>query len=183
VLVPTAVVVIANDGDVVVPSATVTVAGTVVLGSLLVNPTITPPVDAGPFRLTVADVETPPKTDEVVSVTTVAINGPTVNVAGTVTPLYVAEIVTGVDVATELVLMVNAGDVRVPAATVTDAGTVAAPLLLDSVTTAPPTGAGPFNITVLVVVEVPPNTDVGFSVTAVGTGGCTVRVPVTVAPP
>jgi hypothetical protein len=86
-------------------------------------------------------------------------------------------------VATELVLMVNAGDVRAPAATVTDPGTVAAPLLLDSVTTAPPEGAGPFNVTVLAVVGVPPNIDVGERVTAVGAGGCTVKVPVTVTPP
>jgi len=50
-----------------------------------------------------------------------------------------------------------------PAATVTFAGTVAtAVLLLDSVTTAPPDGAGPLNVTVPVD-ELPPVTVVGDS--------------------
>ena len=80
-------VVIGNDGDTVAPPATVTEAGTVVLGSLLVSVTTAPPAGAGPFKLTVAVVDTPPSTDDDVSVTTDAVSGPTVRVAGTVTPL------------------------------------------------------------------------------------------------
>ena len=45
-----------------------------------------------------------------------------------------------------------------PAGTVTLAGTVAAVFVLESVTTAPPAGAGPFNVAVPVR-EVPPITD------------------------
>lgn len=42
-----------------------------------------------------------------------------------------------------------------PAATVTDAGTVSAVLLLESDTTAPPAGAAPDNVTVHVEVALP----------------------------
>ena len=76
-----------NDGDTVAPPATVTEAGTVVLGSLLVSVTTAPPAGAGPFKLTVAVVDAPPSTDDDVSVTTDAVSGPTVRVAGTLTPL------------------------------------------------------------------------------------------------
>ncbi len=80
-------VVMGNDGDTVAPPATVTEAGTVVLGSLLVSVTTVPPAGAGPFKLTVAVVDTPPSTDDDVSVTSDAVSGPTVKVAGTLTPL------------------------------------------------------------------------------------------------
>src|SRR2546425_12054515 len=52
-----------------------------------------------------------------------------------------------VDAATALVVTVNVTLVA-PTGTVTLAGTVAAELLLDSVTCAPPAGAGPFSVTV-----------------------------------
>jgi hypothetical protein len=87
ILVLTAVVVMVKAGDTVVPPATVTDAGTVALGSLLVRATTTPLMGAGPFKLTVPDVETPPRTDDGVRVMTEAVNGPTVKVEGTVTPL------------------------------------------------------------------------------------------------
>jgi hypothetical protein len=124
----------------------------------------------------------PPKTDAGDSVTAEGTGGSTVNVAVTVTPPYVAEIVTGVLVATAKVLMVNAGETDAPATTVTKGGTVVAGLLLVSVTTAPPDGAGPLSVTVFKVVDVPPKTDAGDSVTAEGTGGSTVNVAVTVTP-
>jgi hypothetical protein len=54
--------------------------------------------------------------------------------------------------------------VVLPAFTVTVAGTVAAALLLDSVTTEPPDGAAPVRVTVPVD-ELPPATAVGFSET------------------
>jgi hypothetical protein len=87
-----------------------------------------------------------------------------------VTPLYVAEIVTAVLLATAEVVMVNAGETVLPAATVTDAGTTAAPLLLMSFTTAPPAGAAALRVTVLSVVEFPPTTIAGDSVTVTAAG-------------
>ena len=69
-----------------------------------------------------------------------------------------------VDEATALVLAVNVALVA-PATTVTLDGVLAAVvLLLESVTTAPPEGAAPLNVTVPVE-EFPPVTLVGFSET------------------
>src|SRR5467141_1021257 len=70
--------------------------------------------------------------------------------------------VTVVDATTALVLTLNDALVA-PAATVTLEGTLAAVvLLLESVTCAPPAGAGPLSVTVPVE-EFPPVTLVGFS--------------------
>ena len=79
-----------------------------------------------------------------------------------VTPAYDAEMVTGVDAVTALVLTVNVA-LLVPAATVTLAGTLAAPLSLESITCAPPVGAGPLSVAVPVEVCAPPVTLEGFS--------------------
>ena len=88
--------------------------------------------------------------------------GVTVSDADLVAPPYAAEILTVVDVATALVLTVNVAVVA-PAATVTLGGTLAAAvLLLESVTCAPPVGAGPLRVTVPAE-EFPPVTLVGFS--------------------
>ena len=96
--------------------------------------------------------------------------------------------VTAVDTATALVLIVNVALVA-PAATVTLEGTVAAAvLLLESATCAPPAGAAPLNVTVPVEDCVPPITLVGLSVSeeSVGAGGAagvTTSEAVLVAPP
>ena len=76
-----------------------------------------------------------------------------------------------VDEATALVLTMNVALVA-PPAIVTLGGTLAAPLLLESATCAPPVGAGPLNVTVPVE-EFPPTTLVGFSESEdrVGRGG------------
>src|SRR5262249_37509546 len=60
--------------------------------------------------------------------------------------LYEAEIVELVEIRTIDVCTVNVALV-LPAATVTLVGTLAAPLLLDSMTCAPPAGAGPLRVT------------------------------------
>lgn len=57
-----------------------------------------------------------------------------------------------------------------PAETVTVEGTLAAALLLDSVTCAPPAGAGPLSVTVPVEDPTPPTTLEGFSVSAANLG-------------
>ena len=76
-----------------------------------------------------------------------------------------------VDAATALVLTVKVALVA-PAGTAKLEGTLAAPLLLESATCAPPAGAAPLNVTVPVE-EFPPVTLVGFSDTddRVGGGG------------
>src|SRR6266566_4210652 len=69
--------------------------------------------------------------------------------------------VTVVDEATVVVFTGNVAVVA-PAGTVTLGGALAAPLLLESATCAPPVGAAPLNVTVPVE-EFPPATLVGFS--------------------
>jgi len=68
-----------------------------------------------------------------------------------------------VEAATAVVLTVN-DPLVAPAATVTLEGTLAAPLLLESLTVAPPAGAGALSVTVPVEDCRPPTTLVGFSV-------------------
>ena len=68
------------------------------------------------------------------------------------------------------------------AATLTLAGTCAAVgLLLDRVTTTPPAGAAPLNVTVPVE-AFPPTTDVGLRVIELRVGALTVRLVVFVVP-
>ena len=87
--------------------------------------------------------------------------------------------VTEVLLATGIVVTVKVA-VLVFSATVTLTGTVAADvLLLDSVTTAPPAGAGPFSVSVPVD-EPPPLTEVGLSATEVRFAAVTVKVAVLV---
>ena len=56
-----------------------------------------------------------------------------------------------------------------PSGTVTLAGTLAAPLLLDNITTAPPAGAGPLNVSVACE-DWPPITFVGFNCSEASVG-------------
>src|SRR5512147_2495567 len=79
-----------------------------------------------------------------------------------VTPPYSAEIATAVALVTETVLTGNVALV-LPFPTVTEDGTLATDVLpLDSDTTAPPLGAGPFSVTVPVE-TFPPTTEDGLS--------------------
>jgi hypothetical protein len=96
--------------------------------------------------------------------------------------LYEAEMLAEVVLRTKDVFTVKVALVA-PAGTVTLEGTLAAPLLLESRTCAPPAGAGPLSVTVPVEDCAPPMTLVGFSVNeeTVGRGGgVTVRAIVVV---
>ena len=99
-----------------------------------------------------------------------------------VTPLYDAEIVTGVEAETDDVVIVKTGDDVAPAATVTEAGTPTPRSPLVKVTRMPPAGAGPVRFTLFKVVETPPTTDAGDSATESNATGLTVRTAVLVTP-
>ena len=91
--------------------------------------------------------------------------GFTVSVAVLLTPAKLPPIVTGVAAVTPVVVMLKVPLVA-PAATVTLAGTLATVvLLLDSVTTAPPTGAAEVSVTVPCD-GLPPTTELGARLTA-----------------
>src|SRR6266850_6812332 len=149
------------------PAATATVEGTLAAVVLLLESvTCAPPVGAGPLSVTVPVEEFPPVTLVGFSVSEERVGGGggagvTVSEADLVAPLKVAEMATVADAATALVLTVKVALVA-PAATVTLEGTLAAVLLLESVTCAPPVGAGPLSVTVPLE-EFPPVTLVGFS--------------------
>ena len=100
-----------------------------------------------------------------------------------VVPLYEAEIVTLVEKSTIDVFTGKVALVR-PATTVTLAGTLATDgLLLETDTTAPPLGAGPFRVTVPVEdPSGPPMTLEGFRANKETTGGMTVSEAVFVPP-
>ena len=100
--------------------------------------------------------------------------------------MYEAEILAEVGRRTGDVLTLKVA-VLAPAGTVTLEGMLAAPLLLESVTCAPPAGAGPLSVTVPVENCAPPTTLDGFSVNEVrvdegGGAGVTVSEAVLVAP-
>ena len=89
---------------------------------------------------------------------------------------------TCVDTATALVATLKVALVA-PAATVTLAGTLAAALLLASVTCAPPAGAGPLSTTVPVTAVVAPVTLDELRESDEATGGSTVSETLCVRPP
>src|SRR5215216_2637788 len=156
----------------VAPATTDTLVGTVATAVLLLeSATTTPPDGAAPVNTTVPCEEPPPVTvvglrasDERVTADGGGATGETVSVAVLVTPPNDPEMVTEVDVATEAVVTVKAALVA-PAATVTLAGTAATDgLALLRLTTAPPLGAPPVNVTVPCAVP-PPATEVGLTLT------------------
>src|SRR2546425_3153434 len=134
----TALVVTVNVALVAAAGA-VTLPGTVAAVLLLDRVPDAPPAGAGPFSVTVPVELLPPVTVVGLSASEERRTGCgfTVRVAGRVTPLYTAEMVTGVDAATVLVVTVNVVLVA-PAGTVTLPGTVAAVVQLCTPTTTSP---------------------------------------------
>jgi hypothetical protein len=167
----------------VAPAATVIFAGTVVtLVSALDRATIAPPAGAALASVTVP-VEVAPLTTEVGLRLRAEMAAPAVltDRMAVFTPLYEAEMVTGVEVETESVVIVNV-PVVAPAAMVTVAGTFAADVLSDESATTAPVVGGAGELSVIVAVEdAPEMTEVGFSVrfeTETAPAGVTVSVAV-----
>src|SRR6202158_5694186 len=135
---------------VVAPAGPATLEGTLAAPLLLESATCAPPAGAGPLSVTVPVEDcTPPITLVGFSVSEETVGsggGATVSVADLVAPPKAAEMVTVVGAPTALVFTGNVALVA-PAGTATLEGTLAAPLLLESATCAPPAGAGPLSRT------------------------------------
>src|SRR3954454_6790968 len=163
----------------VAPAATVTEAGTPTTALLLRSATAAPPAGAAELSVTVPVLLEPPTTDAGTTVSPVR-GGFTTRVTTLDPPLLVAVMFGDVTEMTGVVVTANDAVVA-PAPTVTEAGTAATVvLLLVSVTTAPPAGAGPFSVT-LPVLPLPPATTDGFNVTE-PRRGFTTRAAVLVTP-
>jgi len=175
VFVATAVVVTVNVA-VVAPAATVTEAGTVAEVELLLRATLRPPVGAAELMVTVPVDEIPPATDVGLRASEDTVAAVMVKVAVALVLFAVAVIVAVVFVATAVVVTVNV-PVVAPAATVTEAGTVADVELLLRETLRPPVGAAELIVTVPVD-EFPPTTDVGLKASEDTVGAVMVRVAV-----
>lgn len=140
---------------VLVPPATTTVAGTVALTLLLLKLTVTPTAGALVLRVSVATDGLPPRMLAGLRVSVEGMGALTVSEAVFVMLPETALIVTLVSVVTALVATENVA-VELPAATLTLAGTVAAPLLLESATTTGLPTALLVRVTVPVEVVDPP---------------------------
>jgi hypothetical protein len=158
------------------PAGTTTFAGTVAAALSSDKVTTAPPAGAGPLSVTVPVEEVPPFTSSGFSNTLVSTGGLIVRAAVWVALPRVAEIVTAVVAPTPTVVTLNVAVVA-PAATVTLAGTVAAALLPDKLTTVPPAGAELLRVTVPVE-ELPPVRLAGLRARFDSTGGLMVSVAV-----
>ncbi len=168
---------------VVAPSCTVTDGGTVATDVLLLDrDTTAPPLGAGPFNVTVPVEVFPPVTLDGLRERDFNEGGFTVRFEDRVTPPYEPEMFTAVEPDTGVVVIVKVALVA-PSGTVTVEGTGATVvLLLDSVTDAPPLGAGPFSVTVPVELF-PPVTLDGLRERDDSEVGFTVRLEDLVTPP
>jgi hypothetical protein len=155
------------------PADTITLAGTAVEESLLVKDTTAPLGGAAPVSVTVAFADAPPTIDVGFREMAESTGGATVSVS-VFMPLYVPEIVTGVDVATGTVVIAKFTD-EAPPATITLAGTVVEGSLLLRSTARPPDGAAELRVTVPVA-ERPPTTVCGLTAIFEILNGTTVSV-------
>jgi hypothetical protein len=182
VFVVTGVVVIVKLA-VVVPAAMVTALGNCAADTLLLcKRTSAPPLGAGPFSVTVPVELAPPTTEVGLLLIEDKLAALTLRDAVRLAP-NVAVMVMDVLVATAEVVTVKVVEV-LPAGTVTEAGTLPAPvLLLDKAMASPPVGAAPLRVTVPVD-ELPQITVVGFRVSEMRltVAGVTLKVAVRVEP-
>lgn len=153
---------------VVCPVGTIIVAGTTAALLLLESKTVIPPLGAMPVRVTVPCADCVPTTAVGEIVRDITDGELIVRVAILEAPSATHVTLTGVSAETASVFAVNVAEFW-PAVTVTLAGTMTAPLLLERETTVPPTGAAVLSVTVPVAV-VPPMTAVGLNVRDVGVG-------------
>ena len=165
----------------VAPAGTVNDPGTVATEVLLeVRVTAKPPVGAGICREMVPVELFPPITAFGLSEMLEMAWGLTVRFVDVLFGLNVAVIAAVVTVVTIVVLTVKVAEFA-PAATVTDAGTVAAPLFDERLIDQPPAGAEPPSVSEPAEVA-PAITEVGFNVKLVMRGVLTVKVVLPVAP-
>jgi hypothetical protein len=143
------------------PDKTVTVAGTVTAGMLLVSATVTPPDAAGLSMVTVPVAGLPPTTVLGLTLTETSPGGRMVRVAVTFVP-GVAVRVAAVRLETGTVFTVKVVEVW-PEGTVTVVGAMADELLHAILMIAPPGGAAVESVSVAVEGE-PPSTVVGLRV-------------------
>ena len=142
------------------PDVTVTDAGTVALAFEEVIVTTIPEAGAAEDNVTVPVEEAPPATEAGESVTLLTVGAVIARDAVAELEPSVAVSVALVAAETAVVVTVKVAVVA-PAATVTDAGTVALVLLELRLTTEPPVGAAADSVTVPVL-DAPPATDVGL---------------------
>lgn len=171
----TAVVVVVKVAD-VDPPGTVTVAGTEAFWLFEVRLTVIPEEGAVPDSVTVPVEFVPPVTAGGEKVTLLNPGGFTVSVAVLLPEGWDAVIVTGVEVATPVVVTVKVAEFA-PAGMRTDAGTVAQLLFDASVTVVPPGPLGPLRVTVPVE-GLPPGTAVGVRLIELNVGSEIVSVAV-----
>ena len=177
---PTANVLTTNVAD-TLPEGIVTDAGTVAEPTLDDSFTTMPVLGAGPERLTVPVELVPPTTLVGLSVRLVNTGGFTVRVVVTLMLFNVAVKVMVFTVATAVVFATKLA-VWLPADINTVAGTMTDLSELVSLTVAPPLGAGPLSPTVPAE-ELPPETELGFTVIPTRLGGVTVSTAVRVEVP
>lgn len=177
---PTANVLTINVAD-TFPDGIMMLAGTVAAPMLDDSFTTMPVLGAGPLMLTVPVEFVPPTTLVGLSVRLVNSGGFTVSVVVTLTPLKEAVRVTVFTVATAVVLATKL-PVWFPADINTVAGTMTDLSELVSLTVTPPLGAGPLSPTVPAE-ELPPETELGFTVIPTRLGGVTVSIAVRVELP
>ena len=164
----------------VAPLAMVTVAGGTATPALLLLSRMTaPPLGAGPFSESVPVDEVPPRTelgfrDSVLRLAAITVSDPVWLLAP-----YVADTLTDVSAETGMLVTRNVAVVAFAPMVTLDGIVIAKPLLLVSVSKAPPCGAGAFRV-IVPVDALPPSSDEGLKTMLLTSGGATERTAVCV---